>query len=145
MAKKERKITVPLNLIVDAVESADANWNQYLDIEKLEVISLPEEYNICGMEEDLKMYELIEEEWQVRFFALPSTFDIHEYSIMEKFIWSLPEGRIRDSLERAVRGRGAFRRFKDSIYRYGVEQDWYDFQYGEYKKNCQRMVQEIWI
>ena len=47
----------------------------------------------------------------------------HEYSIMERFIWSLPEGTIQDRLENAIRGRGAFRRFKDSICWLGIEQN----------------------
>lgn len=46
---------------------------------------------------------------------------------MEKFIWRLPEGKMQDSLESAIRGSGAFRRFKDSIMHYGIEKDWYDF------------------
>lgn len=59
-----KTVTVPLKLISDAVEQADENWNQYLDVEKM---------------------------------------------------------------ESAIRGSGAFRRFKDSIMHYGIEKDWYDF------------------
>ena len=130
-----KTITVPLKLIADAVEQADENWNQYLDIEKMEVISLPGEDSICGIEEeDQEMYDLIEEGWRVRYFGLPSKFDIHEYSIMERFIWSLPEGRIQDALESAIRGRGAFRRFKDSIIHYGIEKDWYEYLEAAHKK-----------
>ena len=34
--EEEKTITVPLKLISDAVEQADENWNQYLDVEKME-------------------------------------------------------------------------------------------------------------
>ena len=127
------KVKVPLKLIVDAVEMADDMWNQYLDIEKMEVVSLMED-SFDYDEEDRELSELIEEEWNVRFFGLPSKFDIHEYSIMEHFIWDLPEGRMQDSLENAIRGRGAFRRFKDAIIRYGIEQSWYDYQEEAYRR-----------
>ena len=40
------------------------------------------------------------------FFALPSQFDIHEYSIMEDFVWELPQGHVQDSLENAIEGKG---------------------------------------
>ena len=127
-------VIVPLKLICDAIETADSEWKQYLDIEKMEVVCLPEnpfmgEYD----EEDQELAELIEEEWNIRFFALPSQFDIHEYSIMEDFVWELPQGLVQDSLENAIRGKGAFRRFKDGIRRFGIEQQWYDFEEARYR------------
>jgi len=132
---KQNKIVVPLNLICDAIEAVDDEWNQYLDIEKMEVVSLPQnsflgEYD----EEDQELADLIEEEWGVRFFGLPSKFAVNEYSLMENFIWSLPEGRMQDSLESAIRGKGAFRRFKDAVYRFGIEQQWYDFEAEKYRE-----------
>lgn len=42
---------------------------------------------------------------------------------MEEFIWSLPEGSIQNTLERAIQGRGAFRRFKDLVDDLGVEKN----------------------
>lgn len=133
--KNMRDIKIPLDLIAEAIEMAMDEWNQYLDIEKMEVVSLPE-YPFAGEydEEEKELSEQIEEEWNVRFFRLPSKYEIHEYSIMERFIWSLPEGRMRDSLENAIRGRGAFRRFKDGIIRHGIEQSWYDYQQEAYRE-----------
>lgn len=40
---KRAKVKVPLKLIVDAIEMADDMWKQYLDIEKMEVVSLMED------------------------------------------------------------------------------------------------------
>ena len=77
------KVVVPLKLIRDAIEMVSDEWKQYLDIEKMEVVSLPE-YLYAGEydEEDQEMADMIEEGWRVRFFGLPSKFDVHEYSIM---------------------------------------------------------------
>ena len=132
---KQKKVVVPLNLVCDAIEIADDEWKQYLDIEKMEVVSLLEspfagEYD----EDEQELADLIEEGGRTRFFGLPTKFDIHEYSIMEQFIWSLPEGRMQDSLEGAIRGNGAFRRFKDAIYKFEIEQKWFDFQASKYRE-----------
>ena len=128
---KKDKITIPLKLVTDAIEMTVDEWNQYLDIETMEVVSLPEDlYD----EEDQEMAELVDEGWNTRFFALPSKYDIHEYSIMESFIWDLPEGQMQDYLANAIRGRGAFRRFKDGIQRYGIEQTWYAYQEEAYRR-----------
>lgn len=132
---KKSKIIVPLKLICDAIEMADDMWNQYLDIEEMEVVSVPAE-SYMGMldEEDQELADRIEEGWRTRFFSLPSKFDIHEYSIMEDFVWQLPQGRVQDSLADAIRGKGAFRRFKDGIYRFGIEEQWYEFEEARYQK-----------
>jgi hypothetical protein len=34
----------------------------------------------------------------------------------------------RDELLDAIRGRGAFRRFKDAIHRFGIADEWYRFR-----------------
>lgn len=133
---QKRKVVVPLNLICDAIDMANDEWRQYLDIEEMEIVSVPE-YPFGGDdEEDQELADMIEEGWLTRFFGLPSRFDISEYNIMEEFIWSLPEGKVQNALEGAIRGKGAFRRFKDSVYRFGIEKDWYAFQDAWHRKTA---------
>lgn len=62
---------------------------------------------------------------------LPSQFDIHEWSIMERFCRSLEPGPLRDELDNAIHGRGAFRMFKDVIHRHGIADDWYAYRDAE--------------
>src|SRR6266581_7538618 len=44
---------------------------------------------------------------------LPDRFEINEYQIMERFCLSVGDADVRGDLCDAIRGRGAFRRFKD--------------------------------
>ena len=133
--EKRNNVRVPLQVVIDAVESADNEWNQFLDIATMETVSVPESLFIDNFgDEYQELSDMIDEGFNSRFFRLPSPYDIHEYSIIERFIWSLPEGVIRDRLENAIRGRGAFRRFKDSIYRLDIEQEWYDFRANAYRE-----------
>ena len=62
------------------------------------------------------------------FVVLPDKFEIHEYSIMERFCLSLSDEGLQDELLNAIRGSGAFRRFKDAIYRKDIQDDWYRFR-----------------
>jgi L-methionine (R)-S-oxide reductase len=62
------------------------------------------------------------------FVALPSKFDINEYEIMQDFCESVKNEQISNSLCRAIRGSGAFGRFKDSIHHYGIAENWYEFR-----------------
>jgi hypothetical protein len=88
-----------------------------------------------GAEPD-DLLEWQEQEWEVakrivsaedRFERLPTKFDVHEWSIMEDYSLSLEPGRLRDDLLFAIHGRGAFRHFKDTLRRHGVEETWFAF------------------
>jgi hypothetical protein len=68
------------------------------------------------------------------YLKLPSKFDIDEYKIMERFCLSVSDEKIRDVLLGKIRGSGAFRRFKDTIYRYRIEEDWFRFRDEAYKE-----------
>ncbi len=46
---------------------------------------------------------------------------------MADFGAGLPERRLRAQVERAIEGKGAFRRFKDLVHREGLAEHWYDY------------------
>jgi hypothetical protein len=58
------------------------------------------------------------------YIELPNQHDINEYDIMKKFCDEIDNDELFD----AIRGRGAFRRFKDKIIDIGVEKVWYEFK-----------------
>lgn len=62
------------------------------------------------------------------FIPLPSKFDIHEWSIMERYARSLTDASVHDQVESALHGKGAFRRFKDAVHRLGLADEWYRFR-----------------
>jgi hypothetical protein len=73
---------------------------------------------------------------------LPSRFDIHEYSVMERFCHTVSNPKVVNDLFRSIAGRGAFRRFKDAIRRHGVEDGWYRFRDEEYKEIAREWCKE---
>ncbi len=68
------------------------------------------------------------------YLKLPGKFDIDEYEIMERFCLSIPDGKVSDVLLGKIKGSGAFRRFKDTIYQYGIEKDWFKYRDDAYKE-----------
>lgn len=60
--------------------------------------------------------------------ALPTPFDFHEYHHMEKFIATVADDDHADQLWRAIKGKGAFRHFKDTAHRLGVIDAWYAYR-----------------
>ena len=61
--------------------------------------------------------------------ALPSKFDIHEWQIMSDFADRVEEPAVSKQLQRAIRGRGAFRTFRDVVERFGIREDWFNFKH----------------
>lgn len=47
---------------------------------------------------------------------------------MERFCLSTEDDELRETLLNAIRGRGAFRYFKDTIHHRGIQDDWYDYR-----------------
>jgi len=66
------------------------------------------------------------------FVGLPDRFDVDEYRIMADFCLSVADGKTAKTLLNAIQGKGAFRRFKNAIHRFGIQQQWYDYRRAEY-------------
>lgn len=64
------------------------------------------------------------------FLALPRKFDIDEYTIMERFCEGVEDPGLRDDLLRAIRGSGAFGRFKALARGRGLIDQWHTFRDG---------------
>lgn len=59
------------------------------------------------------------------YLPLPDRLEIDEYRMMERFATGVANPAVRAELEDALRGRGAFRRFKDAVRRCGLAEQWY--------------------
>ena len=139
------KPIVQLNTFIGEMEVVGDEIKVFLNIKTGDYITLTdEELNAAENEDDLEDYpewqrEVIKEAMKVVFTSdeyreLPSKFEIHEYSMIEKFCYSVDDEDMSINLTNSIRGRGAFRYFKDSIYRYGIQDDWYAFRENEFKK-----------
>jgi rubrerythrin len=60
----------------------------------------------------------VERDTENRYRMIPKQDSRGRYRNMEDYIWSLKDGHLRELLEVAIQGSGAFRRFKDVLYRY---------------------------
>jgi hypothetical protein len=129
-----------LNDIVDALEMQFEETPSFLDLDTgvvatvtQELLGATEEY---ADDEEPKLPAWQYAEWELvkrivfsgRFARLPSKFDVHEWEIMREFAESLKKGQQRDALLQAIHGSGAFRYFKDTVYRFGIEKAWSAFR-----------------
>jgi hypothetical protein len=76
-----------------------------------------------------------------RYLRIPKQDSRDGYQDMQGYIWSLEDDRLRELLEVAIQGSGAFRGFKDVLYRYPEAQEaqesWFKFLHAREQR---RMV-----
>ncbi len=128
-------LPVKLKAIIEGLEFQSDEGSSHLNTTTGEVVYTTD-YELRAAEDETPRDHL--PAWQIEalrtakdiletdhYLPLPTKFDIHEYRIMERFCSSVDDEDMRDTLYNAIRGRGAFRRFKDSIHKHGVADDWY--------------------
>jgi hypothetical protein len=69
----------------------------------------------------------------------PNQCEMRDTVIMEDYAQTFTDARIANQLLSALRGRSKFRRFKDTVSRLGVIEDWY-----EYKNRAELMRTRRW-
>lgn len=137
-------LPVRLKDVVEALDEGNDMCSHYMDKRTGEVFLITNE-EMSAAEED----ELVSDypDWQQDsilkareilksndFVQLPGQFEIHEYSIMERFGQKFEDSRTSAELLRSIRGQGAFRRFKDTIYELAIQDEWYEFRRNEFEE-----------
>jgi len=137
----------PVAKLSDLVASLDMQNPEnkvYFDRQTAEIVLLDESLLSAAEEED-DDEECLEDvpEWQReqaeiareivadendRFIDPPDKFEFHEYRHMEEFIETLDNVRAANELARAIRGNGAFGRFKGTLARFDLLDDWYKYR-----------------
>jgi hypothetical protein len=139
--------------LILALDMPSEEFRTYFDLKRGACVSIEESMLSCleeGEEEDPDdLSEWRKEEYEIakeivaddgsRFIPLPDKYEFHEYRVMEEFIRSIDDDEAANQLWRAIDGRGAFRYFKDTLHRLGIQQSWYD-----YLEEAQRMFVMEW-
>jgi hypothetical protein len=75
------------------------------------------------------------------YLQLPTSRDIHEYTIIERFCNAVADGHARTILLNQIRGSGAFRRFKQTIEQVGLVEEWYRFRRAAFEEIAIRWLE----
>ncbi len=105
-----------------AFEDRDGDGQWFLDLETGEAVRVNEH-------DDDELGEQIEAGFGERYLRIPYQGSDAAYRDMEEFIDSVTDDRCRGLLDVAIRGEGAFRRFKDVLQAHPAERErWFAFQ-----------------
>jgi hypothetical protein len=150
-----RELKVNLKDLADAFDNGFDEITYYLDLETGEVLMVTEESRHLLTElSEVEQAETLEAaleairsadipQWEMdgvcaaavvewadegRFLEIPRIESWEGYQDMEAFIATVADEHVQEILEVAIQGKGAFRRFKDTLERYPKERErWFEF------------------
>ena len=135
---------ISLRDVVEAIDLPSDEMSSYLNPETGEILTVSEEEldllergdtdeSLQEWERELlpKLREAVESD---RWLALPDRFEVHEWSIMERFSRTVKNERHREELVDATHGTGAFRLFHRTIERLGMRDTWFKFRDSEFER-----------
>lgn len=136
---------VKLEQIIEGMEMQSEESRSFLNLKTGEVVYVSREVLTIAEDDDeyTHLPEWQQDELEIaktivftinEYASLPSSFDINEYDMMEDFCYSLSNDKNRDILLDSIRGKGAFRRFKDNVEHLGISDKWYAFRDQKYKE-----------
>lgn len=161
----KRKVNVDLDELAIALDTDFSELHQYLDLETGRIVPIMDELSrelekiydeiydgagnrVVTLEEYLQrrddpdwqkemMLEAdrVEQGYGTRYIRVERDDPYGDYRDMERFIGTIEDARLRERLWNAIRGRGAFRRFKDLLARHPqVEEAWFEFKDARLQK-----------
>ena len=78
--------------------------------------------------DEVEIARAIVEDLGTRFISPLDKHEFHEYGQMERFIETVRNAGAADQLWRAIKGKGAFRHFKDTADRLGLLNQWFQYR-----------------
>jgi hypothetical protein len=144
-------VVVSLRDVVEALDLQSDELSSYLDPDTGEIITFNREEASLAVRGELERFP----EWMKemlpkikraleddRILELPDRVHIDEWRMMQDFALEQEQCKCRQELESAVHGAGAFRRFKDAIRRFELEQAWFRYREAEYERVAKQWLEE---
>ena len=133
---------VKLSELFEVLEFDSDEYGNWVDLQTGGVVRLAhslvsaveegDEEALAGMadweKEEVEIARAMVEDSGERFMVAPAKFDFDEYRQMERFIATVEDAAAAEQLWRAIKGKGAFRYFKDTANRLGILKQWYDYR-----------------
>ncbi|MGE7609860.1 UPF0158 family protein [Peribacillus frigoritolerans] len=136
---------VKIQSIIEELEIQFDESRTFLNVKTGEIVSVTLD-DLRAAEDEDDFGHLPEWEQEVRKVAndvfenfenykeLPKKYEVNEYEIIEDFCFTVSDERMQDILLSSIKGKGAFRRFKDKINEFEMEDLWYSYRDERYKQ-----------
>lgn len=168
----KRRLDIDLGELELALQTDSYEMHYYLDLETGEILLIMDEFRheleriygeiydeegnrVVALEEYLAdrddpewqkemvlAADRVEQEYRTRYVSIEKDDPHADYNDMERFISTVDDPELRERLWRAIRGRGAFRYFKDVLWEHpDVREDWFAFKDARSQRRLERWLE----
>jgi hypothetical protein len=168
----KRKVKVDLDELAVALQTDSYEMRHYLDLETGEIILVMDEFDReletiydeiydeeGGRSVSLEAYlegrddpdwqkemllaaDRVEQGYGTRYIRVEPDDPYADYNDMERFIGTVEDAQLRERLWRAIKGRGAFRYFKDVLYEHpDVQEQWFEFKEARQQRRLEEWLE----
>ncbi|MGE7768204.1 UPF0158 family protein [Peribacillus sp. NPDC096540] len=146
-------VQVKLKDIIEEMEIQFEESQSFLNIKTGEIILVtsddlrtaeddqPFDHLPDWQQENLKVANDVVENFE-NYIELPTKYDVNEYEMMEDFCLTVGDLRKQNTLLLEIKGKGAFRRFKDKIINLDIEDQWFSYRDERYKQIAKEWCQD---
>lgn len=149
-----RRLKVDLDEISMAMRTDRSMDRVFLDTQSGDIIQIPMELDEDRIDDEkhiaylpqwekdmVDLARAVYDDTEGRYEPIPEKLSSEDYDTMVMFVRRLDDINLAQRLYDALEGKGAFRRFKDTLARYPqTERDWY-----EYKDETERQEVRRWL
>lgn len=155
--EEEKIMPLPVSLatVADELELISDDLYVYINKKSGELVTVSND-DLVTVETGYELEDI--PEWQLDLLAtaeqvsssddylqLPTSADIDEWTIMQEFCATVENGRQRRDLLDQIHGKGAFRKFKDALDRYGLRDEWFAFHKAALARIASNFLEEAGI
>lgn len=129
---------VKLSDILEAMEFQSEFSHPYLNKETGDIVYVTEDIflHVEDSDDDSGLFDEEREQAAIardildtnKYIEFPEKDSREEWELLREFCQKVPDEKTANELYNLIQGKGAFRRFKDAIIRFGLEDDWYEFR-----------------
>ena len=111
---------IKLSQVYQALDMVSQDSNIYINLSTNEIVEI---YNFEDEEYIEEMFSEIDNN-KDNYLRLPDQYEMDNYSMMVRFIYSLDNIEHQNKLLYTIKGKGAFRRFKDALMLLDIRDIW---------------------
>lgn len=145
LAEAPPSASVSLRDVVEAMDLPNEEWQALLDRESNEIVIVTEDEVLGSGESPSPENDFptgcsggghppLDGLDSEHFLPLPGRFEIHEWSLMERFSRTIEDSEGREELTDAIHGPGAFRLFRTAAKRLGLLERWYAYRQAAFEE-----------
>jgi catechol 2,3-dioxygenase-like lactoylglutathione lyase family enzyme len=158
-----KKLNVDLDEVVEAMEQGDEmglGMSSYLDSQTGRIVAIggdlsfdandpPDEFPDDASDWEREAWEdarAVAGDTSGRFHEIPQRGARDAWQVMADFVAEVPDPRMRERLETAIAGKGAFGRFKDALHHDSeVRERWFVFEQAQKREWAEEWLEELGI